>query len=59
MVYGDFKDFEVNEDTSCNPIGIYGNLKLAGEMMIKAYNQAFDLPYTIIRPSAFCMVKDV
>lgn len=52
MVYGDFKDFEVNEDTSCNPIGIYGNLKLAGEMMIKAYNQAFDLPYTIIRPSA-------
>ena len=52
MVYGNFEDLEVNEDTNCNPIGIYGNLKLGGEMMIRAYNQAFDLPYTIIRPSA-------
>ena len=28
------------------------NLKLCGEMILKAYNQTFDLPYTIIRPSA-------
>jgi dTDP-D-glucose 4,6-dehydratase len=27
-------------------------LKLAGEIIIKSYNQVFDLPYTIIRPSA-------
>ena len=52
MVYGNFESLEVNEDSNCKPIGIYGNLKLSGEMMIKAYNQAFNLPYTIIRPSA-------
>ena len=27
-------------------------LKYAGELMLKSYNQVFDLPYTIIRPSA-------
>tara|TARA_E500000178_G_scaffold205142_1_gene202749 strand:+ start:3390 stop:4382 length:993 start_codon:yes stop_codon:yes gene_type:complete len=52
MVYGDFKSEKVNESTNCNPIGIYGNLKLAGEMILKSYGQVFDLPYTIIRPSA-------
>ena len=34
----------------CDPR--YGTLKLSGELLIKAYNQIFDLPYTIIRPSA-------
>ena len=52
MVYGDFKSDQVDEDSICNPIGIYGNLKLAGELMIKSFNQVFGLPYTIIRPSA-------
>ena len=52
MVYGNFNSPEVDENSPCNPIGIYGNLKLSGEMMLKAYNQIFDLPYTIIRPSA-------
>lgn len=52
MVYGNFKNDYVNEETECNPIGIYGNLKFAGEKMINAYNQVFQLPYTIIRPSA-------
>ena len=52
MVYGDFNGKDVNEETNCKPIGIYGSLKLAGELMIKSYNQVFDLPYTIIRPSA-------
>ena len=52
MVYGDFNAKEVNEDTNCNPIGIYGTLKYSGELLVKAYNQIFDLPYTIIRPSA-------
>ena len=41
-----------NEDEVCNPIGIYGALKFSSEKIIKAYNQVFDLPYTIIRPSA-------
>ncbi len=52
MVYGDFNNKEVNENTVCNPIGIYGNLKYAGELIVKSYNQVFGLPYTIIRPSA-------
>ena len=52
MVYGNFSSGIVNEETQCNPIGIYGTLKYSGELMVKAYNQFFDLPYTIIRPSA-------
>ncbi len=52
MVYGNFETKEVDEDSPCKPIGIYGNLKFAGELMMKAYKQVFDLPYTIIRPSA-------
>lgn len=52
MVYGNFTSGEVTEDTKCDPIGIYGALKLSGEYLVKAYNQVFDLPYTIIRPSA-------
>ena len=52
MVYGDFVKKEVEESDKCEPIGIYGALKYCGERIIKAYNQVFDLPYTIIRPSA-------
>jgi len=52
MVYGDFKGDCVTEDTPCDPIGIYGALKLAGERMVIAYNQVFGVPYTIVRPSA-------
>ena len=36
----------------CNPLGIYGALKFSGEKLVIAYNQVFDLDYTIIRPSA-------
>ena len=52
MVYGNFTSNEVNEETQCNPIGIYGALKFAGEKLVIAYNQVFDLTYTIVRPSA-------
>ena len=52
MVYGNFDGKEVNENTACNPIGVYGTLKLSGELIVKAYSSVFDIPYTIIRPSA-------
>jgi len=52
MIYGDFKSAEVTEQSPCEPLGIYGVLKLAGEKIVKAYSQVFDLPFTIIRPSA-------
>lgn len=52
MVYGDFKSEIVDENSVCDPIGIYGALKLAGEIIVKSYGNVFDLPYTIIRPSA-------
>ncbi len=58
MVYGDFlRDNENNiipakENQQCNPIGIYGAMKLAGEHLVKVYSKRFNLPYSIIRPSA-------
>lgn len=52
MVYGNFNNLEAQEDQKCSPIGIYGALKYASEKLIISYNQVFDLPYTIIRPSA-------
>lgn len=52
MVYGNFKEDSVTEESVCEPIGIYGALKFAGEKMVIAYNQVFNLPYTIVRPSA-------
>jgi len=52
MVYGHFEDKQVTEKSICNPLGIYGTLKYSGELIVKAYSRVFDLPYTIIRPSA-------
>jgi len=52
MAYGNFLTPEVDETHPLEPIGIYGALKVAGEKIVIAYQQVFDLPYTIIRPSA-------
>lgn len=52
MVYGNFQEAAVTEESGCNPIGIYGALKFGGEKLVIAYNQVFKLPYTIVRPSA-------
>ena len=52
MVYGNFQSATIDENHPLNPIGIYGALKLGGEKMVIAYQQVFDLPYTIIRPAA-------
>ncbi|MCZ6654673.1 MAG: NAD(P)-dependent oxidoreductase [Planctomycetota bacterium] len=52
MVYGHFNGQTVTEDTPCEPLGIYGALKFAGEKLVIGYNQVFGMNYTIIRPSA-------
>jgi len=52
MVYGHFKGGQVDEGSHCDPLGIYGALKFGSEKIVIGYNQVFDLPYTIIRPSA-------
>lgn len=52
MVYGNFLSGSVTEETVCNPLGIYGALKFSGEKFVIAYNQTFELPFTIVRPSA-------
>jgi nucleoside-diphosphate-sugar epimerase len=52
MVYGNFEGAAVTEDRHCSPLGVYGALKYGAEKLVIAYNQVFDLPYTIIRPSA-------
>lgn len=63
MVYGDFQTDPVDETHLLDPIGIYGALKLAGEKLVIAYKQVFDLDYTIVRPSALygprCVSKRV
>jgi nucleoside-diphosphate-sugar epimerase len=52
MVYGHFDDGAVTEESPCRPVGIYGALKYSGEKMVIAHQQVFDVPYTIVRPSA-------
>ena len=52
MVYGDFPPDGVTEETQPQPKEIYGALKLSGEHIVKAYSSIFEMPYTIVRPSA-------
>ena len=58
MVYGDFPTDDdgnivpAREDDDCNPLGLYGSMKLSGEHITRAYTHRFDIPHTIIRPSA-------
>jgi nucleoside-diphosphate-sugar epimerase len=52
MIYGDFPPEGVTETTAVHPKGVYAALKLAGESMIIAYHQIYNVQYTIVRPSA-------
>jgi nucleoside-diphosphate-sugar epimerase len=52
MIYGHFRTEAVTEDAPCQPLGIYGALKYAGEKIVIAHHGVFGLPYTIVRPSA-------
>ena len=50
--YGDFSQPVIDEGEALTPNGIYGGLKVAGEVLCRAYNQDFGLPTIIIRPQA-------
>lgn len=52
MVYGDFPPEGVTEESPLHPKGVYAALKLAGESLVVAYHQIYNVQYTIIRPSA-------
>ena len=52
MVYGNFQENEVTEESNCNPIEIYGSAKLSGETATKGLCNYFKIPWTIVRPSA-------
>lgn len=52
MVYGDFKTDPAAEDHPTIPKEIYGTMKLAGEVITRGLGLFYDIPYTIIRPSA-------
>ena len=52
MVYGDFKKHIVSEDAPKNPKNIYGIMKLSGEVVTKGLCEHYNIPYTIVRPSA-------
>ncbi|MCX7862510.1 MAG: NAD(P)-dependent oxidoreductase [Bacteroidales bacterium] len=58
MVYGNFlrddagKIIPASEEQACHPIDGYGAFKLANEIIIQQYHKKYNLPFTIIRPSA-------
>ena len=52
MVYGDFKKKKVNENEITRPKEIYGTMKLAGEIITEGLCNFYNIPFTIIRPSA-------
>jgi nucleoside-diphosphate-sugar epimerase len=52
MVYGDFRQTPLPEDTSKEPKEIYGGMKLASEILVKVFSQRYGLSYAIVRPSA-------
>ncbi len=52
MVYGNFKKKTANENDICEPIELYGTMKLSGEIITKGLCKFFKIPFSIIRPSA-------
>jgi len=52
MVYGDFKKKIVKEDDYKNPKDAYGIMKYSGEIITEGLCKLYNIPYTIIRPSA-------
>ncbi len=52
MIYGDFEQVPAPEDHPKRPKDIYGGTKYAGEILTETYSRRYNIPYSIIRPSA-------
>ena len=52
VAYGEFDGKSVDEETPLKPINIYGLLKKNGEELVKLYGDNYQIPYSIVRPSA-------
>lgn len=52
MAYGNFEQDPIPEDALMQPKDVYGAMKLAGEVLVRAYMRAFEIPVVIVRPSA-------
>ncbi|MFP6854650.1 MAG: NAD-dependent epimerase/dehydratase family protein [Opitutales bacterium] len=52
MVYGDFQEFPCPETHQKNPKDVYGASKYCGEIMTRAFSRRFEVPCSIVRPSA-------
>ena len=59
MVYGDFEYVPADENHPKKPKDVYGGIKLAGEVITESFCRRFNIPYTIIRPSAVYGPTDV
>ena len=58
MIYGDFTSVAY-EDMLCQPKGIYGILKYAGEALVRDHCVRTKTDYVIVRPSAVYGPRDV
>ena len=59
MVYGSFNSPLVDENHPKEPINMYGAVKLAGEILVKAFCNKNRIPFSIVRPSAVYGPTDV
>ena len=58
MVYGNFKKTIVDENEKCRPIGLYGSLKLSGELLVKSFSNVFSIKLQLLGHQLY-MAKDV
>ena len=59
MVYGDFNYSPADEEHPKNPKGVYGTSKLSGEIFTRGLSSEFDIPFSIVRPSAVYGPTDI
>ncbi len=58
-VYGDFEGDSVDETVRPSPRGVYANGKYIGERMLREAWELYQIPYSIIRPSALYGIRCV